>query len=98
MNLVFKFLYQTSRASSSLWHWLRRRFTLPGFCVAGTLLAAGAVGLDVEDTVTYQAFMLLLALLLPAFVCSWFFRAKFSVTRLLPRLGTAGRRSTTAWW
>jgi uncharacterized protein (DUF58 family) len=91
VNLVFKFLYQTSRASSSLWHWLRRRFTLTGFCVAGTLLAAGAVGLDMEDTVTYQAFMLLLALLLPAFVCSWFFRAKFSVTRLLPRLGTVGR-------
>jgi uncharacterized protein (DUF58 family) len=33
----------------------------------------------------------LLALLIPAFVCSFFFRAKFSATRSLPRFGTAGQ-------
>jgi uncharacterized protein (DUF58 family) len=52
---------------------------------------AGAIGFDVENTVTYQSFALLLAFLLLAFAWSFFFRAKFSATRSLPRFGTAGR-------
>jgi len=52
---------------------------------------AGAVGLDVENTVTYQSFALLLAFLILAFAWSFFFRAKFSAIRSLPRFGTAGQ-------
>ena len=74
-----------------MWYWARRRFTLAGLCVAGGFVVAGAVGSDIENTVTYQAFALLLALLLQAFACSFFFRARFSATRSLPRFGTAGQ-------
>ena len=67
-----------------------QRFTPAGWCVAGGLAAAGAVGLDIENTVTYQLFALLLAFLIFACASSFFFRARFSATRLLPRFGTAG--------
>ncbi len=55
------------------------------------MFAAGAVGTDVESTVAYQIFTLMLALLVLAFGFSWFFRARFSLTRMLPRFGTAGQ-------
>jgi uncharacterized protein (DUF58 family) len=87
----YKPIYWIYRATSGLWYWSRRRFTRAGLCVAGGCIVAGAVGLDVENTVTYQSFALLLALLISAFACSFFFRAKFSATRSLPRFGTAGQ-------
>jgi uncharacterized protein (DUF58 family) len=79
------------RAAGGLRHWARQRFTLAGLTVAGAFLAAGAVSTDVENTVTYQSFSLLLALLLPAVASCLFFRATFAATRSLPRFGTAGQ-------
>ena len=91
MNLVLKFIYRFYRVSSSLWYWAGRRFTRAGLCVLGALFVGGATGLDVENTVAYQIFALALALLIPAFAYSWFFRMRFSATRQLPRFGTVGR-------
>ncbi len=91
MSLVLKFIYRLYRVSSSLWHWAGRRFTRAGLCILGALFVGGASGLDVENTVAYQIFTLALALLIPAFVCSWFFRMRFSAMRQLPRFGTVGR-------
>jgi len=59
--------------------------------MAGAVLITGTIGLDIENTVTYQSFSLLLTFLVLAFAASWFFRARFSVQRSLPRLGTAGQ-------
>jgi uncharacterized protein (DUF58 family) len=88
---IFKLFYRIYRPTSSLWYWARRRFTLAGLCVAGGFIVAGGVGTDIENTVTYQIFALLLAFLILSFACSRFFNAKFSATRSLPRLGTAGQ-------
>jgi uncharacterized protein (DUF58 family) len=88
---IYKLIYRFYRVTSGSWYWSRRRFTPAGFCVAGALLITGSVGLDVENTVTYQAFPLMVVLLLLAVAASWFFRARFTVQRLLPRLGTAGQ-------
>jgi len=88
---IFKLFYRIYRPASSLWYWARRRFTLPGLCVAGGVVVAGGVGTDIENTVTYQIFALLLAFLVLSFACSRFFSAKFSATRSLPRFGTAGQ-------
>jgi uncharacterized protein (DUF58 family) len=88
---IFKLFYRIYRPASSLWYWARRRFTLPGLCVAGGVIVAGGVGTDIENTVTYQIFALLLAFLILSFACSRFFNAKFSATRSLPRFGTAGQ-------
>jgi uncharacterized protein (DUF58 family) len=83
-------VYLTLHLSSGAWYWARRRFTLAGWAVGVAVMITAAVGVDIENTVTYQSFALLLALALFAFICSFFFRAKFSATRLLPRIGTAG--------
>ena len=91
MKPIYKLFYWLYRASGGLWHWARRRFTRAGLCVAGGFFVAGAVGVDIENTVIYQSFTLLLAFLLLALAGSLFFRAKFSATRILPRVGTAGQ-------
>lgn len=91
MKQIYQPIYWSYRASGGLWYWARRRFTPVGLCALGTFLVTGAVGMDIESSVTYQFFALLLALLLFAFGCSFFFRAKFSATRQLPRVGTAGQ-------
>jgi len=65
--------------------------TVAGMCIAGGCIVSGALGSDVENTVSYQQFALLFALLFAGFSGSRFFHAKFSATRELPRFGTAGK-------
>ena len=91
MKPIYKLFYLAYRGSSGLWYWARRRFTLAGLCIAGGFAVAGSVGVDIENTVTYQSFSLLAAFLLQALATGLFFRARFSVARSLPRLGTAGQ-------
>ena len=91
MKLIYKPIYWTYRGSSGIWYWALRRFTPAGLCVAGGWLVAGAIGIDIENTVTYQSFALLFAFLVYSLAASVFFRAKFSATRALPRFGTAGQ-------
>jgi len=91
VKLLYKLIYWHYHASSGLWYWARQRFTLAGLCVVGGLLIAVITGLDIENTVIYQLFALLLAVLLLAFAGSFFFRAKFLITRSLPRFGTVGQ-------
>ena len=91
VNLFYKLIYWSYRATGGLWYWARRRLTPAGWAMTAALLMTGAVGLDIENSMTYQAFALLLALLHFSFASSFFFRAKFSATRRLPRVGTAGQ-------
>ena len=91
MRLIYKLIYWNYHATTGVWYWARRHFTLAGLCVAGGFLLAGVTGLDIENTVIYQSFALLLAFLMMAFAGSFLFRANFSVTRSLPRFGTAGQ-------
>jgi uncharacterized protein (DUF58 family) len=91
VSFLYKPVYWFYRTTSGQWYWLRRRFTPAGLCVAGGFVIAGAVGADIENTVVYQTFSLLLALLSLALASGFFFRAKFSATRSLPRVGTAGQ-------
>ena len=91
MTFLYKPIYWSYRGAGALWYWLRRRFTRAGLCVVAGFVVAGATGADIENSVNYQAFALLLAFLIFAFVSSFFFRGKFSAARLLPRVGTAGQ-------
>ncbi len=90
MRPFYRILYRFYRRSSALRHWAGRRFTPAGLTVLAGLLLTGAFGVDTENSVAYQAFTVLSALLLLAVCFSWFFRARFSVTRILPQFGTAG--------
>jgi uncharacterized protein (DUF58 family) len=83
-------LYRTFRALSSADHWVRRRFTRPGWLALGALAGSAVVGLDTNQTLAYQAFTFLLAAILLALVATPLFRARFAARRVLPRFGTAG--------
>lgn len=91
MKFIYKPIYWSYRASGGLWYWVQRRFTFAGMAVAVAAFVTGVLGVDIENTVTYQAFAMLSVVLLVAWFSVFFFRAKFSATRLLPRLGTAGQ-------
>jgi uncharacterized protein (DUF58 family) len=91
VTLLYKPIYRSYRTMSGVWYWVRRRFTLAGMCLLGAAFLAAVSGLDIENSMTYQAFALLVGFLLLGFIWSFFFRAKFSAVRHLPRVGTAGQ-------
>jgi uncharacterized protein (DUF58 family) len=90
MNPLLKILYRLYRLYSGVRERARRRFTPAGLAVLGALLVVGVTGLDPDLSACYQAFSLLLCLVLVAVSLNWSFRAHFSATRLLPPFGTAG--------
>jgi uncharacterized protein (DUF58 family) len=91
LTLIYRPIHWLYRAVSGLWYWSHRRFTLAGLMVLGGLVVAAPVSSDMENTVAYQSVALLLGVLLASLASSFFFRAKFAVTRFLPRFGTAGQ-------
>jgi uncharacterized protein (DUF58 family) len=91
VNFLFKPIYASYHRSSGLWYWARRRLTPAGWAVGIALVITASVGTDIENTVTYKLFALLLALAVFALASVYSFRARFSATRILPRVGTAGR-------
>ncbi len=90
MNGLLKILYYLYRIGFGLRHWAQRRFTRPGLVIVGGLAVVMMTGLDPEISAAYQAFTLLLCLLLVSFAFSWSFHAPFSARRSLPRFGTVG--------
>ncbi len=91
MSPIWRLLYRSYRVVSWARYWARRRFTLAGLTVTGSLVVTMATGMNTENMVAYQAFTLLLFMLLVAVSFGWKFRAKFGVTRKLPRFGTVGQ-------
>ena len=90
-SVVFwRILYYLYRATSAFWYWAHQRFTLAGRVVLGAFLATSAIAVDSENNVGYQAFVLLLFILILAISFSWVFRGRFSAMRVLPRFGTVG--------
>src|SRR5439155_3598996 len=90
VNVLLRLLYLLYRILSSLRYWAQRRFTQAGLGVLVALLGAAMLGLDTDNNVAYQAFTLLLFLVLIAAAFSWTFGTKWSVARRLPRFGTVG--------
>ncbi len=87
---VFNLIYRFYRLFTRLRDWLWRRFTSPGLGVLAGLVFAGLMGPDLENNITYQAFVALLFLLLVSVGFSVFFRPRFAADRVLPRFGTVG--------
>ena len=87
---MLKILYHLYRLISGARYRLGRRLTRPGMVVLGGLFVVMLTGLDPEISAAYQAFALLLCLLLVSFGFTWRFRASFSAIRELPRFGTVG--------
>ena len=57
--------------------------------MAFVLFASALIGLDSSRTMLYQLFAFTMALFLPAFVWSKFFRLHITAKRMLPKFGTA---------
>jgi uncharacterized protein (DUF58 family) len=91
MTPIFRILYRLYRIVSWMRYTAQRRFTSAGWTVLGAMTIAALIGPDTENNVAYQALTLLFALLVLGVIFSWFFRARFSADRTLPRFGTAGQ-------
>ena len=88
---MWRLSYRIYSAVSGIWFWMTRRFTGAGFLALGTLVTAGALGIDTNQTLAYQIFAFLCALLAAAMAAALLLRPQFRVARLLPRMVTAGQ-------
>ena len=88
---MWRLSYRILSAASGTWFWITRRFTGAGFLALGTLVTAGALGIDTNQTLAYQIFTFLLALLAASLLAALLARPRFEVTRSLPRVITAGQ-------
>jgi uncharacterized protein (DUF58 family) len=85
-----RLFYRQYRWVSSARYWLTRRFTKAGFLVLTGLAMTAGMSLDPDQAMAYQAFAFLFCLLLVSVIFSGFFRARFALSRQLPRYGTVG--------
>lgn len=91
MNFVWRLSYRLFSAVSGVWFWITRRFTSAGYLALGTLVTSGALGVDTNQTLAYQIFTFLFALIAAAMLAALFARPGFQVVRTLPRVITAGQ-------
>ena len=89
--MIFRPIYWLYRAVSGTRYRAGRRLTRAGWMVTIGLIASMMMGSDTDNTVVYQAMPILIFMLVTAAFFSFFFRARFSATRLLPRFGTVGQ-------
>jgi len=89
--MITAFLYRNYRASSSIKHWLKRKFTPAGGLFLGSAVLAAGIGVDTHQAMAYQGFVLLAAILLISFAWSFFGAPGLAAERILPRVGTAGQ-------
>ena len=87
MKLLLYYIYRGMYAFKK---WRLRRFTTAGKAVLAGVVLSAIVGLDTKQTMAYQAFTLLVAILVVEMIFSLFFRFRFRAHRILPRFGSAG--------
>jgi len=83
--------YRLYRFASGLRYWLPRRFTPAGLLTLAAAIVSGLIGIDMDQTVAFQAFAFVMCLLAVSMTSAVFFRGKFSVRRVLPRFGSVGQ-------
>ncbi len=87
---MLRLIYRWLRFVDLVWRWLTRQFTVRGLMVIVCLIVAAAIGVDTNQSLAYQIFTFLLAMLTLAIATSLWFRFRFRATRSLPRFATAG--------
>jgi uncharacterized protein (DUF58 family) len=88
---MYRLVFTFYRMLSSLAYWLVRRFTVAGYAVLAGLFITAISGVDIEKTVTYQAFVFLFCLVGVSMLCSLRFKTDIRVERVLPRFGSVGQ-------
>jgi uncharacterized protein (DUF58 family) len=89
--MITYLLYRNYRFSSALKFWVQRKFTPAGALLIGAVIVMGGIGVDTNQAIAYQGFVLLWAILAVAFVWSFRKAPLFKAERILPRVGTAGQ-------
>ncbi len=89
-----RFLILNFRVAHALNRWSRRRFTVAGRVVLGAMLAAGVLGFDTRQNLSYQGFSLLLSLIIIALLGAALLRTRVDARRSLPPMVTAGQPFT----
>src|SRR5262245_15418031 len=84
------FLYRWFSSFSAFQYRLDRRCTRAGSLALGVLGAAVVIGPDTNRTVGYQAFTLVLALVVLSAASSLVFRGRVAARRILPRFASVG--------
>ena len=88
--MITYLLYRNYRFSSALKYWVQRKFTPAGALLIAAVIVMGGIGVDTNQAIAYQGFVLLWAILAVAFVWSFRKAPLFKAERILPRVGTAG--------
>jgi uncharacterized protein (DUF58 family) len=92
-----KLLFRLTRAWIAMRERALRRMTPAGFGVAAGWLISGILVVDTDQTLAYQAFAFLSALLFLALLGSFRFYPAISIQRRLPRFATAGQKLEYRW-
>lgn len=88
---IFKrYLFWNYRKFFVFGRWVKLRFSDSGRLLIVLAGITGALGADTTSSVTYQAFALLLVLLLSAYFISLFTRRSFSLNRHTPQVASVG--------
>ncbi len=87
MDLTF---YRLLRLNAALRQWLMRRFTNTGLGVLACVFISAIVGIDTNQSLSYQVFTFLVSLLGISIATTVFSRYRISAHRILPRFGTVG--------
>jgi uncharacterized protein (DUF58 family) len=83
--------YRLYRLATALQYRIPRRLTRPGLLAASAMIMTGAIGVDVDQSLAFQAFALLFCLLAVSVGWTLFFRGRFAVERVLPRMASVGQ-------
>jgi hypothetical protein len=83
--------YRLYRLASGLRYRIPRRFTPAGLLALVAAIVSGAIGIDMDQTVAFQAFAFVVCLLVVSMGSAIFFRGRFVVRRVLPRFGSVGQ-------
>jgi len=86
--MLRRLLYRNFRLIYRFDNWARNRFTSMGAMLSGGLIGSGIFSVDTRQSLAFQIFSFLLALLLLAFFHLLSFRGKFRVRRILPEYAT----------
>ena len=92
--MLRRFLILNFRVVHAASRWSHRRFTMAGRVVLGAALAAGVLGFDTYQNLSYQLFAVLLALLIVAMSSVPFLRSRFDAERVLPSMVTVNQPFT----
>ena len=90
--MIKRLLYRSYRLSATLGYWMERRFTRAGALVATAAIITAGLGVNIEQSVAYQASALLVCLIVVAMLTAPFFRMRFEARRILPKFGTVGEK------